>query len=200
MHVVNIVTFESGEKYMVDAAFGGDGATKPLRLVHNEPIPNIGTQEIRLMHDWIPSQTQRTEKTKNWIYQYRNGPEKEWNAFYAFPEFEFSEADFNVMNCFTGSSPESFQTFTVLIVKFLRRPVLENGTGEQNFDVEEIFGKRMLVNGMVKENLGGRTRVVKECVSEAERIEALKEYFDIELNEEEIDGIKGWVTEIRCPN
>jgi len=196
VHVVNIVTFESGGKYMIDVAFGGDGATKPLQLVHNRPVLNLGTQEIRLMHDWIPPQTRRTEKTKMWIYQYRNGPHKEWNAFYAFPEFEFTEADFGVMNCFTGESQESFQTFTMLIVKFLgRRVTTENGESDNDGDLE-IYGKRMLVNGIVKENLGGRTRVVKECQTEVERIQ-VKEYFNISLNKEEIDGIKGWITELR---
>lgn len=181
---------------MVDAAFGGDGPTKPLQLIHNQPTFNIGTQEIRLMHDWIPPQTRKTERTKQWIFQYRNEPKKEWNAFYAFSEFEFTEADFGVMNYFTGSSPESFQTFTVLIVKFLRRPVsVENGDSELHGE-QEIFGKRMLIDGVVKENLGDRTRVVKECKNEEERIETLREYFDITLTDAEIEGIRGWVTEL----
>jgi len=182
---------------MVDAAFGGDGATKPLQLVHNKPVLNLGTQEIRLMYDWIPPQTRRTEKTKVWIYQYRNGPDQEWNAFYAFPEFEFTQADFLVMNCFASESRESFQTFTILIIKFLsRRATSDNEEPEDDSNIE-IYGKRMMVNGVLKENLGGRTRVVKECQTEAERIAVLKEYFGIALSKEEIDGIKGWVTELR---
>jgi hypothetical protein len=38
---------------------------------------------------------------------------------------------------------------------------------------------------------------VKECKSEAERVEALKEYFGIELAEEEKEAIKGHQSEIK---
>ena len=61
----------------------------------------------------------------------------------------------------------------------------------------EIYGKRMLVNGVVKENLGGKTKVVQECQTEAERVEALKTWFGIRLSEEEINSIRGWHTELK---
>ena len=92
---------------------------------------------------------------------------------------------------YTGSSPESFQTQIALIVKFLRRPN-ENVPGE-----EEIYGKRMLLHSVVKENLGGKTKVVQECRTEAERIEALKTWFEIYLSDEEVESIRGWHTELK---
>lgn len=119
-----------------------------------------------------------------WIYECRNGSEedKPWNAFYCFSDkVEWSAADFDVCNWFTGCSPDSFQTTTVLVVKFLRRG-------------EEVYGKRMLVNGLVKENLGGRTRLVQECQTEEERVKALKEWFGIELTDEEKKAIEGFQT------
>lgn len=85
-----------------------------------------------------------------------------------------------------------FQTFTALIVMFLRRPKEDAPGGV------EIYGKRMLVNGMAKENLGGRTTVVQECQTEAERIHALKSWFGISLSDEEIDSIRGWHTELKA--
>ena len=177
---------------MVDVGFGGDGATKPVPLIEGHVTRNIGTQDIRLIQDFIPGQTVRSPERKLWIYQYRNSTTQPWNSFYAFSEFvEFLPADFHVMNWYTGSCPESFQTFTVLTVKFLRRP---------NQDVpgdEEIYGKRMLVNGTVKENLGGRTKIVRECLSEMERIEALKTWFGIRLTDEETKGIQGRVAELK---
>ncbi len=63
-------------------------------------------------------------------------------------------------------------------------------------DDHEVYGKRMLVNGTVKENLDGKTKVVYECRTEADRIEALKAWFDIELTEEERHSIQGWRTEL----
>jgi len=100
-------------------------------------------------------------------------------------------ADFNVMSWFTSTYPKQFQTFTPLVTLFLRRP---------NADVpgdEEIYGKRMMVNGTIKENLGGRTAVLKDCQTEEERVEALRNLLSITLTEEERVGIKGHVAELK---
>ena len=58
----------------------------------------------------------------------------------------------------------------------------------------------MLVKGVVKENLGGKTNVVQECNTEAERVEALKAWFGIELTDEETTSIRGWHTELKLKN
>jgi arylamine N-acetyltransferase len=189
--MVNIVTLPSGDKYVLDVGFGGDGATKPMPLVAGNVVHNMGTQDIRFIRDHIPQQTHRTEDTKLWIYQYRNAPDKDWSSFYAFAEFEFMQADFRVMNWFTGSSEESQQRWNALVIKFLRRRV-EGGEGE-----EEVYGKRMLVNGDVKENVGGKTRIVQQCKTEAERVGALKRWFGITLTEEERKAIVGHSTELK---
>jgi arylamine N-acetyltransferase len=170
---------------MVDPSFGGDGATKPLPLVDGVVVPNIGTQELRLHYGHPPFITDKSQP-KYWIYQYRNGKDKDWNSFYCFPELEFTVADYHVMEYYTGAHPESFQTFTMLIVKFLKK------TNE-----DEVYGKIMLVNGDVKLNEGGKTRVVQTCKTEEERIKALKEWFEIELTEEERCGISGRPTELK---
>ncbi|KAI8629070.1 cysteine proteinase [Xylariaceae sp. FL1651] len=185
VHIVSIVDIE-GKKYHVDIAFGGDCATMPMPLVHGLVHQNIGGQQIRLMRDWIPTQTKRTDETKLWIYEYRNGEDKEWNPFYAMAEVEFMPLDWEVVNVYASNSSKSWQTNTVIAIKFLRR-TREDGE-------EEIYGKRMLVNGIIKENLGEKTKVIHECKTDDERVEALKRYFDIRLTEEEANGIKGWKT------
>lgn len=190
VHVVNIVTFEDGSKWHVDVGFGGDGATKPLPLIEETVTQNIGTQDLRLIRDNIDVQLDKSQKY--WVYQYRNSVDHPWNSFYAFPETEFLEVDFEITNYYVSNSPASFQTTTVLVVKFLRRKVEGSNDGE-----EEIYGKVMLVNGEVKLNTGGKTAVVKVCETEAERVEALKEYFGISLIEEEKGGIRGWRTELK---
>ncbi|KAM0720142.1 hypothetical protein Q7P37_004278 [Cladosporium fusiforme] len=190
VHVVNIITFADGTKWMVDVGFGGDGATKPIPLIEGRVSHNMGTQENRLIKDHIPPQVNRRPETKMWIYQYRNSPEQPWNSFYAFYEAEFTEADYGVMNWYTGYSPESPQLSGVLVIKFLRRHKAD-GDGE-----DEVFGKRMLVDDVVKENLGGKTRIVQTCLDEYSRVAALRDWFDIELTEDEKEGIKGWQTEL----
>ena len=53
------------------------------------------------------------------------------------------------------------------------------------------------MNGVVKENLGGKTKVVEDCRTEEERLEALEKWFGMRFTEEEKAGIKGWGTELR---
>lgn len=167
---------------MVDTGFGGDGATKPLPLVSGIAVQNLGTQEIRLIQDNIPEQVDKSRRY--WIYQYRNAPHVPWNSYYAFPEWEFSETDFGIINYWASACPQSFQTFTILVVKFLR-------TGDQ------VTGKAMLINDTLKQNLGGKTEVVAVFKSESERIKALEHWFGLTLTLEERFGIEGHVTEIR---
>lgn len=182
VHVVNIVTLPDGTKWMIDVGFGGDGATKPLPLIDGATVHNLGTQEIRLIRDKIPEQV--NPEQLYWIYQYRNSPDAEWNSFYAFPGVEFSLADFGIINWWASTCPQSFQTFTVLIVKFYR--------GD-----DKIVGKVMLINDTIKRNMGGKTEVVAVLKSESERIAALKYWFGLELTDVEVSSIAGHVTEIK---
>ncbi|ETS77144.1 hypothetical protein PFICI_11018 [Pestalotiopsis fici W106-1] len=200
VHIVNIVTFPDQDvaptepkQYAVDVAFGGDGPTAPLPLISGTIHQNLGTQQVRLLRDWIPTQVHRTEESKLWIYQYRNSADAEWNSYYAFTETEFMAADWEVVNHWASCSPNSHQTWTALVVKFLRRPAHDGADQDAQ---EEIYGKRTLFNGVIKENLGGRSRLVVECKTEAERIEALEKYFGLRLTEEEVLGITGWATDL----
>ncbi|KAF5017417.1 hypothetical protein F66182_10654 [Fusarium sp. NRRL 66182] len=195
-HIVTLVTFPDGKQYHSDVAFGGDGATIPMPLIDGLVHSNLGTQQIRLKRDWIPQQVRRTEETKLWIYQYRNSAGREWNSFYSFPGIEFYAPDWGVVNWWINTHPDSHQRRNVLAIKFLQRPV-ENGAefeGEQ-----EIYGKRMLINGVVKENLGGKTQIIRACKTEEERIEALEKYFQIILTEQEKAGIRGYVSKLDEP-
>ncbi|ESZ90040.1 arylamine N-acetyltransferase 1 [Sclerotinia borealis F-4128] len=191
-HIVNIVALPNTTKYMVDVAFGGDGATKPLPLISGHAVQNLGTQEIRLVYETIPQQIDQSKPL--WIYQYRNGPDREWNSYYAFSEHEFLHEDFEIMNYYvsTNMSARNFQTKNVLIVAFVKGRDEESEEGG-----EKIVGKRMLVNGAIKENMGGRTRLVRTCEGESQRVEVLRELFGIRLTEEEINGIEGSIAELK---
>ncbi|TKA51525.1 hypothetical protein B0A55_12039 [Friedmanniomyces simplex] len=86
-----------------------------------------------------------------------------WNACFLRVAFHsrleiFPPADFEFMSYWTSTPPTVFQTFTVLVVLFLRNPRVEM-PGK-----EEIYGKSMLVDGTIKENLGVKMTVLKECV------------------------------------
>ncbi|KAK0125903.1 N-terminal acetyltransferase [Cadophora gregata] len=131
---------------------------------------------------------------------------QEWNSFYAFPETEFTEEDFKVMNHWTSTSmaKTNFQTRRVLVVRFLRGVVGGGKEEEDRADEvkggegrEGIVGKVMLVDGEVKRNDAVKTRVVRVCKTEKGRIEVLRGEFGIELTGEEREGIKGRNVELR---
>ncbi|KAK4670592.1 uncharacterized protein QC763_213150 [Podospora pseudopauciseta] len=196
VHLVNILTLPNtnpAQQYILDAGFGGDGPTFPLPLTEHLIHHNtIGTQQIRYTRDWLPDQRFRDESKgalKHWIYEYRNSPEKPWNSYYAFvPEHEFTELDFENLNVYLSECERNHQTYTVLVIRFLRG----GEEGEQ-----KIKGKVMMVQGEVKQNLGGRTELVKVCRTEEERTEVLKEVFGINLTEEEKGAIRGWASELK---
>ena len=110
----------------------------------------------------------------------------EWNSFYAFPEMEFTEEDFKVVNWWTSTSmaETNWQTRRVLVVRFLRGVVEKEGREEEGEEGgrEGIVGKVMLVNGEVKRNDGGKTKVVRVCRSEEERVEVLREEFGMKAD------------------
>lgn len=192
VHLVNIVAVP-GEpvKFAVDVGFGGDGMTVPMPLVEGLVHHNsLGTQEIRLVREFIPNLRFRGEgASKPWVYQVRNGQDKPWVPFFAFHDwFEFTEADFANISFYTSQSPDSHQTVTPLAIRFLR------GTGEDG--KVKVVGKVMMAKGVVKRNLTGRTEVYKVCATEKERIEVLRDLFDIHLTEEEVASIRGRVAEL----
>lgn len=175
-HIVNIVTFSDGARYMVDVGFGGDGPTKPLRLVDGEVTRNLGTQEMHLMYENIVSNADPRQRL--WVYNIRNNKNDYWKAAYCFTEVEFLQQDFEVMSFFVNASPQSWFTTTVVAVRML-------------VEKHEIVGKVMLWGGDVKENNGGRTKLLMTCESEEERVEMLKAKFGIVLDKEEQEAIKG---------
>lgn len=175
---------------MVDISFGGDGATLPLPLIDGYISPNIGAQQLRLVYDTLPEQNPLSDKS--WIYQYRNAPEKPWNSYYAFSTNEWMPIDFDAANEWLYSNPISFQTQQVLVVKFVREKTKEAENGSE----EKIVGKRMMADAVVKENMGGRTSVVKVCRTEPERVQVLREVFGISLTEDDVEGIRGLKTQL----
>ncbi|KAJ3482099.1 hypothetical protein NLG97_g7656 [Lecanicillium saksenae] len=196
-HINNIIYLPDGTKYSADVAFGGDGPTAPLPMYDDARIhQNLGSQQVRLVHDNIDKQ-QLTEP-RLWIYQYRNGQEKQWNSFYSFAELEFFQEDFEVQNWWACA--HTLHRWTVLVVRFLREGELvqyTEGSEQTNRAAEaaddvRIVGKVMLVNNLVKVNMGGKTQVVCELKSEAERVAALKTYFNITLLDGEVSAIYGW--------
>jgi len=189
-HLVHIVTLDNGTRYALDVSFGGDGPTLPLALEAGAVVTNLGRQQVRLMHQHLPRHREPDGQPKHWIYEYRNGEDKDWNAFYSFAEYEFFPEDFIAINYGVAKDPvDSWQTALVLLVKFV--------LGRREDGEEGVIGKVMMKDGLLKRNMGGKTELLKTCETEAERVEAIKEWFGITLTPEEQASIKGWRTELK---
>ncbi|OGM47175.1 hypothetical protein ABOM_003975 [Aspergillus bombycis] len=190
-HIVNIVHLPSHEKYSLDVAFGGDGPTSPLPLDDEcKVVQNLGPQQVCLVHENIPMQ--QPNSPKFWIYQYRNGADREWNSFYSFTEIEFFQEDFEVMNWFASS--KTIHRWMVMVVRFLREGeslLFEDKTPKSSTEVK-IIGKVILVNNVVKANMGGKSQTICVLGSEAARLQALRDYFGIDLTSEQRESIHGW--------
>ncbi|ETS84425.1 hypothetical protein PFICI_02450 [Pestalotiopsis fici W106-1] len=182
-HAIIIVTIpEDKTRYVVDVGYGGHGPRCPLPLPSSElqgtsssgyVIHNIGTQDMRLQHNDLDAQMKR-----HWVYQIRNSPEQMWNDVYAFTEIEFTHKDFEVMNFlnfFTSKSPQCSLTTQLLVVKFLR----------SDDDKCDVVGKVVLDQAKLKEYRDGKHGLVKVCESESERIQVLRDFFGIVVEQED---------------
>lgn len=197
--VVNIVILEDGSTWSCDVGFGGDGPTWPLLLSTTpgeEPVavPNLGAQDVRLRKGVFP-ETVKEEVNSVWFYEYRNGKDSSWNTYYAFGETEASTWDLECFNFWVTTHPDSFQRKQVLVVKFIRGEAKDTAVGRSPEDIT-VVGKVMLADDTIKRNMGGKTEVVLQCGTEAERIEALEQHFKIHLTDAEEQGIAGFVTEL----
>ncbi|KAJ9394902.1 hypothetical protein DTO282F9_8206 [Paecilomyces variotii] len=181
-HMVLIVTIGSG-KYMVDVGFGPACPPRPLPLEADYTAVSVAPAELRLIRDSIPEFTDESQKV--WIYQVRSSPEKPWAPAYCFSDIEFLPQDFAVMNFSTSKGEHSPFTKDLMIMKMI-------------LDDEEdaLIGQYTLSGTEVKQRIGGDTKIVETLRTEQDRVNALATWFGMHLREEEINGIRGMVSEL----
>jgi arylamine N-acetyltransferase len=117
-----------------------------------------------------------------WIYEQNNDAKSDFVPTYCFSELEFLPNDYEVMKAGTTFNRKSWFTWRLVCV----RTVLD---AEEN-----VVGLILLVNDSLKKRIMGRTEHIVTLKCEEDRIAALKDYFGIELNADEREGIKGMVT------
>ncbi len=179
--MINIVTI-AGRDFLVDVGFGGSGApSHSMRLVSDQPSPNIGDQSVRLLLSGIPDNTRKNKQL--WCYQFRHGDDRPWIDGYSFTETEFLPQDFRMVSFFTSNSKMSWFTYRVVCAKLL-------------IEDEDLVGEIRLFENEVRRRIKGKSELLATLMSEDDRVEALKKYFGINLSEPEVLGIRGMSTEI----
>jgi arylamine N-acetyltransferase len=167
---------------------------------------------IRLIHRTLrdePSATRPSDPAQAlWVYEMRVAGSEEWTPRYAFTETEFLPSDFEVMNHYTSTSSKIWFTKKIVCVRYLLDgddgdlAKLEEGEEDKGKEDEEgvekgIVGQIMLDGNVVKRRIGEESEVLEELRSEEERVRALERWFGIVLSQEEREGIRGMVTELK---
>jgi arylamine N-acetyltransferase len=181
-HCVNIVTFND-QKYLVDVGMGATGSTQPLPLTHMHTASGIGLTTSRLRYDTIPEYTDPT--CKLWIYEQDNDGKSVFVPTYCFTELEFLPQDYEIMKLGSTMSRKSWFTYRVVCV----RTILEKTS-------EDVIGVLILSNNILKRRIRGKSEQLATLKNEKERVSVLKEWFGIEMLEEERIGIRGMVTDL----
>jgi len=176
-HCINILTFD-GEKYLVDIAMGATAPSQPVPLKDNVIQDGIGASKSRLRWDTIPQYTD--SDCKLWIYEQDSNGKSDFIPTYCFSELEFLLQDYEIMKAGTTFNRRSFFTYRVVCV----RTILEEGT-------EDVVGCVILMDGQLKRRIRSETEVLATFKNEEERVQALKEWFGIELTQKDRMGIKG---------
>ncbi|KAK4545854.1 hypothetical protein LTR36_002418 [Oleoguttula mirabilis] len=181
-HMLNLVRLD-GAWYVVDVGMGAMGPNVPYPLEDGFETVSVAPRKIRLQWRCIPEHAAEWEEEaqKLWCYDICRDPGKEeqWIPSYCFTETEFLPQDYEMMSWFTSTSPKSFFTYSVLCTKMLMD---EAG--------EKIVGDVTLFRDRIARTVGGQREVVRECNTEQERVDALKEIFGVDLTPEEREGIK----------
>jgi len=183
-HMLNLVRFD-GQWYIADVGMGAMGPNIPYPLVDGYECVSVVPRKIRLQWRSIPEHAAESddEAQKLWCYDVchhptEGGKDDKWIPTYCFTETEFLPQDYEMMSLFTSTSRKSFFTYSVLCTKMLL-----DGAGEK------IVGDLTMFGNGIRKTVGGQRETVKECTTEGERVEALKEFFGVGLTEEEEKGI-----------
>lgn len=197
-HCVNIVTV-GATQYLLDGGFGGNGPTSPVPLEHGKVLPQIEPAQMRVMYESIPQHLDKSQRV--WIFQYRYDESKDWVPMYCFTALEFLPEDIACMNFAPWLNPQTFFTHKVVVVRFTTSKESDASSDLPGSPLEdvleaEIDGSLTINQNELKWRRHGKKTVDWAFKSEADRVEALRKYFGIQLGIEDREAILGAAAEI----
>ncbi|QIW95615.1 hypothetical protein AMS68_001133 [Peltaster fructicola] len=194
-HCVNIVTV-AGTRYLLDGGLGPNGPDRPIPIEDGAIVTQIASVQQRLTYETVSQHLDRTQKV--WVFSYRYDETREWVPVYCFIDIEFFPEDIESMNFSPWLNPRTFFTHKVVCVRFTTDR--ENGTSPGSPDEAalegDINGTMTLNQDVFKWRKNGRKVVELKLKTEQERVDVLKQYFGIELTDEEQESILGTSAEI----
>ena len=175
---------ELTNNYKVDVGFGINCATAPLPLQEGATATCIAQSEMRLVKETLVEFTDKSQKI--WVYQTRKDPESPWLPGICFSEVEFLPKDFEVMNFSVSQRRASWFTHRFVCVRMIMDP-----------ESREIIGQCIISGKEVKKRMGAHTEVLQPLENEQDRVNALAKYFGVHFRAHEIEGIRGFVSELK---
>lgn len=185
-HMLNLVRLDE-EWYVVDVGMGSMGPDLPYPLRDGFETTSIAPRQIRvqlrsIVESYATKSANSTGPPKLWCFDVCYNPaddaKNEWVPVYCFTEMEFLPQDYETMSWFTSTNPRSFFTRYVTCTKML-----------MDEDRGVIVGNVTLFMDTVRETIGANRKVIKECKTEDERLQALAEIFSVHLTDEEKKAI-----------
>lgn len=188
----------NGTRYLVDIGFRQCTPSRVMPLIvgvstdeKEEQVKNMiesPLSQMKLTYTRLPQHTDPAQRA--WVYSYRASSSAAWTAAYSFVEIEFFAEDYAVMNLSTMTLPESFFAREVMCVRGIRG---EEGSTEGL----RIQGLLILFRNYVKRVTARGEEHIEMFKTEEAGVKALERWFGIKLTEEEKDGIKGRMSELR---
>ncbi|KAK7973310.1 hypothetical protein PG988_007444 [Apiospora saccharicola] len=181
-HMLNLVRLDD-EWYVLDVGMGSMGPNLPFPLRHGFETTSIAPRRVRLqLRPIAESYASATPGPNMWCYDVCNSPaesgENKWTPVYCFTETEFLPQDYEVMSWFTSTNPRSLFTRYITCTLMI-----------QDEEREELVGNLTLFVDTVRETIGADHKLVKECKTEEDRVQALADIFHVHLMDEEKAGI-----------
>lgn len=139
---------------------------------------------MRLVKESLAESIDKDQKF--WVYQTKQTPDSDWMPNICFSEMEFLPQDFAMVNFGVSQRRTSWFTHIFVCMRMILDP-----TGEK------IVGQCIVSGKEVKRRLNGKTEVLQALNNEEDRVEALRKYFDMNLREDEIQGIQGLSSELK---
>ncbi|KAH6615146.1 arylamine N-acetyltransferase 1 [Boeremia exigua] len=181
-HMLNLVRFDD-QWFVVDVGMGSMGPNLPYPLQDGFETTSIAPRKIRLQFRAI-AESYGDHSNKLWCYDVCHDPagdeEDVWVPTYCFTETEFLPQDYEIMSWYTSTNGKSFFTKYVTSTTMIMDEAKE-----------KIVGNTTLFKDTIRKAVGGSREVMKECTTEDERVDALKDFFDIDLTDEQRQGISG---------
>lgn len=183
----------SSETYLVDVGFGGLSLVRPIPLIEGAEVQGAAPPEVhRLVRGKHPKSSLDAEEpisdpTAEWRLEVNYKPVSQpadWMVLY----------QFSLTECFEEDREQ--QNFAVSQRNIPGIPFYSNVLCVKHFEVPgstEILGRRVMMGNCVHERIGSSNRTVVTLHTEAERIDALKQYFGVIIQKENVIYIRGRV-------